>query len=227
MMDNCDCSTFFKENFPFWTKLTDDEKAELYAGTSLLTYEKGASVHGGGEDICTGAIAVESGCLRAYLLSEDGKEITLYRMHAGDVCVLSAACALKAITFEVFIDAEELSRIYIIKGKTLAKISETNLYVKNYVLEIAVGRFSDVIWVMQQILFFSLDKRLAVFLCDESARISSDIIPLTHEQIAKYIGSAREAVSRMLKYFENEHMITLYRGGVKIVDKKNLRALTI
>jgi CRP/FNR family transcriptional regulator len=226
MDTNCDCVAFFKENFPFWDKLTDDERNEMCAGTSFMTYEKGAIIHGG-EDICTGASAVKSGCLRAYLLSEDGKEITLYRMHASDVCILSASCAIQAITFEVFIGAEEKSGVYIINGTTLAKISETNLYVKNYALEIAVGRFSDVIWVMQQILFFSLDKRLAVFLCDECARISSDSIALTHEQIAKYIGSAREAVSRMLKYFENEHMIKLYRGGVQIIDKKKLRELTL
>ena len=69
----------------------------------------------------------------------------------------------------------------------------------------------------------SIDKRLAVFLLDESARINSDIITLTHEQIARYMGSAREVVSRMLKYFANEGIVELSRKGIKILDKKRLR----
>ena len=79
---------------------------------------------------------------------------------------------------------------------------------------------------MQQILFMSMDKRLAIFLLDELAKTGSDTVKLTHEQIAKYIGSAREVVSRMLKYFSSEGLITSSRSeGIKIVDKKRLRAL--
>ncbi len=86
--------------------------------------------------------------------------------------------------------------------------------------------FSDVMWVMQQILFMSVDKRLAIFLSGELSRTGSDIIPLTHEQIAKYIGSAREVVSRMLKYFANEGIVEVSRKGVKVLDKERLHSLT-
>lgn len=82
-------------------------------------------------------------------------------------------------------------------------------------------------WVMQQILFMSMDKRLAVFLSDEASRIGSDTIPLTHEQIARYIGSAREVVSRMLKYFAGEGLVEVSRKGVKILDKTRLRGLAL
>ena len=141
--------------------------------------------------------------------------------------MLSASCVIQAITFDVFIDAEENSECFVISGPAFAQISERNPNIKIFALELAVSRFSDVMWVMQQILFMSMDKRLAIFLCDESARTDSDIISLTHEQIAKYMGSAREVVSRMLKYFSNEGLVEVSRKGVKIIDKKRLRQLAL
>lgn len=106
------------------------------------------------------------------------------------MCMLSASCVLQAITFDVFIDAEEDSECFVISGPAFAAVSDRNPCIRIFSLETAVGRFSDVMWVMQQILFMSMDKRLAVFLADETARTGSDTIALTHEQIARYIGSA-------------------------------------
>ena len=107
-----------------------------------------------------------------------------------------------------------------------ASVSERVLEVKNYALETTVQRFPDVMWIMQQIVFMSMDKRLAIFLTDESSRIGSDTIALTQEQIAKYMGSAREVVSRMLKYFANEGLVEVSRKGVRLIDKSRLRELT-
>ena len=93
-------------------------------------------------------------------------------------------------------------------------------------LDAVNNRFSEVMWVMQQILFMSFDRRLAIFLLDESSKLGSDTIKLTHEQIAKYMGSAREVVSRMLKYFISEGIVSSSRqDGIKILDKKRLRAI--
>lgn len=158
-------------------------------------------------------------------MSENGKNVTLYRLHSGDMCMLSASCVLKTITFDVFIDVEEDSCCYMISGPAFMKLSDNNSKIKIFSLETAVSRFSDVMWVMQQILFMSMDKRLAIFLLDESSRTNSDIITLTHEQIAKYMGSAREVVSRMLKYFTNDRLVEVSRKGIKILDKKRLREL--
>ena len=156
----------------------------------------------------------------------EGKDITLYRLREGDLCMLSASCVLDAITFDVFIDAEEESECCVISGPVFAAVSECNPDIKIFALETAVGRFSDVMWVMQQILFMSMDKRLAIFLADESARTGTDVISLTHGQIARYMGSAREVVSRMLKYFAGEGIVEVSRGGIKILDRKRLRRLT-
>lgn len=215
----------YREIFPFWDELSEQDRAFLCERSLAMTYPKGANLHDSTE--CSGVFLVRSGCLRVYILSEDGKEITLYRLHAGEMCMLSASCVLQTVTFDVFVDAEENSECYVIGGAAFAEVSSRYPDVKIFSLELAVSRFSDVMWVMQQILFMSMDRRLAIFLSDESARLGTEVIPLTHEQIAKYMGSAREVVSRMLKYFASEGIVELSRKGVRITDKKRLRALAL
>lgn len=220
------CRLVYREYFPFWDKLTDQQREILCGNTTEYCFKKGTNIHGL-EDSCTGAIMVISGSLRAYLLSENGREITLYRFKKGEVCMLSASCVLKSITFDVIIDAEEDSKVYIIRGDVMAQVAEENLYVQNYALDNAVNNFSDVVWVMQQIMFLSLDKRIAIFLWDEMSKSGSLTLKLTHEQIARYISSAREAVTRMLRYFASEGIVELSRKGIRITDKEKLRKLIL
>ncbi|MEZ3485460.1 MAG: Crp/Fnr family transcriptional regulator [Lachnospiraceae bacterium] len=216
--------SIYREIFPFWEKISDADREYICQNSHGITYPKGKNVHDGSE--CSGVILVRSGSLRLYIMSEEGKEITLYRLHKGDLCMLSASCVLTAVTFDVFVDAEEDSECCVVSGPAFAAVSERNPDIRIFALETAVSRFSDAMWVMQQILFMSMDKRLAIFLSDESARTGSDVITLTHGQIARYMGSAREVVSRMLKYFVNEGIVEVYRGGIRILDKKRLRELT-
>lgn len=221
-----ECTLLFKDYLPFWNQLDPSDRALLCENSALTVFSKGTNVHGGSGN-CTGAIMVKSGCLRAYIMSEEGKEVTLYRLYPGDLCMLSASCVLRAITFDVYIDAEEDSECYVINGRVLAEITDRNVYAENFALQIAVERFSDVMWVMQQILFMSFDRRLAIFLWDEISKSGDTTVQLTHEQIAKYIGSAREVVSRMLKYFAQEGITENSRGGVTVLDKERLRALAM
>ena len=214
----------YREIFPFWDVCSEKDKDDICQNSRALSYPRGTQIHNG-ED-CSGVILVRNGCLRVYMMSEQGKDITLYRLYPGDLCMLSASCVLQAITFDVFIDAEEDSECYVISGSAFSMVSERNAQIKIFALQTALSRFSDVMWVMQQILFMSMDKRLAIFLLDETARKGGDTVFLTHEQIAKYMGSAREVVSRMLKYFSGEGIVSLSRKGVKIIDKQRLRALT-
>lgn len=209
--------------FPFWNDLDDKAKQTMCQQSALFSYPKGAAIHDGQE--CTGVILVKSGCLRVYLLSETGKEVTLYRLNPGDICMLSASCVLQSITFDVFVDAEEDSECLILSSSAFSAVAENYPAVKIFALETAVSRFSDVMWVMQQILFMNFDRRLAIFLLDEMARTGDDTLHLTHEQIARNMGSAREVVSRMLKYFSSEGMTEVSRKGIKILNKQALRQL--
>ena len=99
-----------EELVPFWAKLTKEEQEELKNRILVQNVKKGTIIHNGSED-CTGLIIVEEGQLRAYTLSEDGKEITLYRMFQRDACLFAASCIMNNIQFEVIIEAREDSKV--------------------------------------------------------------------------------------------------------------------
>jgi len=213
----------FAEYFPFWNNLSTSDRDFLCQSTTEEHFEKEQPVH---DNLgCSGLYIVKTGRLRLYMLSEDGKEITLYRLMPGDICMLSASCVLESITFDVFVDAEEPSTCYCISGPAFASVSDRVLAVKNFALETAVGRFSDVMWVMQQVVFMSMDKRLAIFLLDEMAATGVDSITMTHEQIARHLGTAREVVSRMLKHMAADGILEVTRKCINIIDKKKLRII--
>lgn len=213
------------EHFAFWNDLSESDKDLLSQAATIGVYDKNQNIHSGKK--CTGTLIVLTGNLRTYILSEEDRQITLFRQGKGDVCVLSASCALSSLSFDVFIDAEEKSTLCIIDGKAFAKVQESNLSMKNFVLEKVVSRFDDVMWVLQQIVFMSFDKRLAIFLWDEVCRNASTSLFLTHEEIAHHTGTAREVVSRMLKYFSDEKIVQLSRKKIEVRDKNKLRMLAM
>lgn len=220
-MKQTEIPTLFAQHFPFWEHLTSIQQTMLCDHAALQSYPKGYHLHNGTEE-CAGLIFIRSGQLRVYLLSEDGREITLYRLYAGDICILSASCVLDAITFDVSVDTVEPSEILTVSAPIFHKIVDENIYAEAFAYRLATDRFSDVMWAMQQILFMGMDRRLAIFLADEIAKTKSDEIHMTQEQIAKYMGTAREVVSRMLKYFSSEGIVESFRGGIRIIDKKKL-----
>lgn len=214
-----------KNQLPFWNQLSASEKNQLLSGTRPVHYKQGEIIHSPANE-CVGVLMVKSGELRTYILSENGKEVTLFRLNKGKTCILSASCLFDSITFDVFIDAQQATETLLVSSATFSQLQSQNLYVENFALRVAADRFSDVMWAMEQILFMRFDTRLAMFLLDETAKTGENYLTLTHEQIAKYVGSAREVVSRMLKYFVTEGMVVLYRGGVKIVDRAALLRLS-
>lgn len=216
---------FLRDSFPFWDAMSHEDARLLVNNTGFMSCRSGDNVHGGSND-CVGVVLVKTGELRTYILSEGGKEVTLYRLFPGDACILSASCMIKNITFDVHIDAVKDSEIFLLDVIAFEEIKRTNPAVEAYTNELITQRFSDVMWVMEQVLFMSVDRRLAIFLIDQSAADGTDTVRMTHEMIARHIGSAREVISRMLKYFANEGIVSLSRGGVTITDKKRLRSLT-
>lgn len=209
---------------PFWDQLSDSQREQLLANTKTAHFAKGQALHCGEND-CIGVLLVKSGHIRIYITSEEGREVTLYRLEAGDICILSASCVMQSIDFDVSVDAEDDCEIIQLNSYTFARLLDENVYVELFSYKMTTERFSDVMWAMQQILFTSFDKRLAAFLLDETAKTGTCELRMTHEQIAKYLGSAREVVSRMLKYFAKEGYVTLSRGTITITDKKTLREL--
>lgn len=217
-------SVLLQNHLPFWTQLNQPQKDLVLSNAKCSHYSKGQSIHCGESD-CIGLLFIKKGTIRTYITSEEGREVTLYRLEEGDICILSASCVLHTIDFDVSIDAESECDIIQFNSHTFSKLSAENVYVELFSYKLATERFSDVMWAMQQILFTSFDKRLATFLLDESTKNKSLELAMTHEQIAKYLGTAREVVSRMLKYFSKEELVTLSRGGITIRDKEKLRKM--
>ncbi|MBQ8603663.1 MAG: Crp/Fnr family transcriptional regulator [Oscillospiraceae bacterium] len=221
-MEKTEKMEFLSQYADFWRHLSDEEKTFVCQNTEVVNYHPGQNIHSA-DSQCIGVLFVKSGCLRVYIMSEEGKEVTLYRVSPGEVCILSASCVLSEITFDAYVDAEEPSQAVVLNAFAFSKLIEKNIYVENFSNKMKAIRFSDVMWTMQQILFFSFDKRLAIFLYEELIK-NGPIIRYSHMEIAKYLGSAREVVSRMLKYFENEGIVKVSRKEIEIIDKKKLMA---
>ena len=139
-------------SFPFWDKLTEAQQDYLCRFARPVHYDKGAHVHSPTEN-CVGILLLRAGQLRAYLLSEDGRDVTLYRLFAGDVCILSASCVLDAVTFDVHIDAEEPVEAYCIGAGAFKRVMDENIYVRCYAYQMTAESYSETMWAMQQILF--------------------------------------------------------------------------
>ena len=212
------------EQLPFWPSLSERERDMVRRSAVLRRYEKGALIHDGGNE-CLGMLLLLSGEIRTYLLSDEGREVTLYRLYAGDVCVLSASCVISQITFDTQISAQQETEVLIIPASIIAALREEDLSLRCFLYELATQRFSDVMWAMQQILFKGLDRRLAGFLLDEAERTGSSTVRMTHEQIAQHISSAREAVARMLKNFSEDGLVSLKRGAITLLDRSALNDL--
>lgn len=209
---------------PFWNDLTPQEQQRMLMRASRTTRPKGQMISTPGET-CMGLVLIEQGTLRISMLSPDGREITLYRLQAGDICVLSASCVLQSIAFEVWIQAEEDCRWIGVPSDIVRDISESNAAFRAYLYELATERFSDVMWGMQQILFLRADARLASVLLDAAVREGNDTVSLSHEELARDMGSAREVVTRLLRQFAADGLVEVARKKIRILDEKKLRAL--
>lgn len=217
---------YYQETLKFWKNLTENQKAVLNQSIVRKEFSKGEAMRSGSQN-CSGLFLIETGQVRAYIVSENGKEITLYRLFERDVCIFTASCIMKNISFDIFIETEKETSAYLIPTPIFEKLSRESMAVQIFSNELMASRFSEVMWIMEQTLFMTLDKRLAIFLLEQSNIEDTDTIEITHERIANHLGSAREVVTRMLKYFQNEGMVALSRGAINIIDRNKLEQLTM
>lgn len=214
----------FSDYFPIWNKLTPAQQQRLTDSADLLKVKAGNVIHNGSMD-CLGLLLIRSGQLRVYTLSSEGREITLYRLFDHDICLFSASCVMPNIQFEVIVETEKDSEMWVLPSCLFKDLMEESAVVANYANQLISSRFSEVMWLMEQIMWKSFDKRLAAFLLEERSLAESESLKITHERIANHMGTAREVVTRMLRYFQNEGMVKLTRGAVEILDLPALQHL--
>ena len=133
---------------------------------------------------------------------------------------------MRSIQFEMMIEAEKDTELWIVPADIYQNVMQESAPVSNFTNEIMATRFSEVMWLMEQIMWKSFDKRLAAFLLEESALEGDNTLKLTHEIIANHLGTAREVVTRMLRYFQSEGMVKLARGTVEICEERRLQELS-
>ena len=214
----------FQSCFPVWNKLTASQQERILSSLMERRISKGTVIHNGSMD-CTGLLLVKSGQLRAYILSDEGREITIYRLFDRDMCLFSASCIMRSIQFEVTIETEKNTELWIIPAEIYQSIMEESAPLSNYTNELMATRFSDVMWLMEQVMWKSLDKRVAAFLLEEMSIEGTEQLKITHETVANHLGSHREVITRMLRYFQNEGMVRLSRGMIEITDAEKLAEL--
>lgn len=219
--DGCQFREYIQA-FPLWNTLTEEEKELLAAHTQYVHYPKGAMVHRGGlARVAT--MHIMSGSLRVYLLSEEGRELTLYFVRKGDITIVSGTCVLETLTGDVYIDANEDTEVFVSDTAVVRRIFEVNTVAHLRAYETAVKRLSETLWKFQQMLFTSADRRLAKFLIEESERTERDEVNFTHEQTAHYLGTAREVVSRLIREYGHEGLVQASRGRIRILDRAALQ----
>ena len=215
----------FSRYIPFWEKLTEVQKQRIAEVIEYRQVPKGTHIHDSSTD-CLGLVTVRTGQLRAYILSADGREITVGRLFDYDTSLLSASCVMPDMQLNIMIEAEKDSQFWSIPACLFKNLAEESLAVANYSRDLLASNYSELMWLMEQIMFKSFDKRLAAFLLEESRVENSVHLKITHEKIANHMGTAREVVTRMLRYFQGEGMVQMSRGIIELTDIQKLNTLS-
>lgn len=214
----------FENTFPIWEKLTGAQREALTRHVTKRIVPKGTLLQSSAQD-CMGLLLISQGQLRLFLVSEEGKEVTLYRLFERDICLFSASCMMPDIQFDIHIEAEKDCELWVIPTNVYKRLMEESAVAANYTNQLMASRFSEVMWLVEQVMWKSFDKRLAGFLLEESVLDDSEVLQITHEKIAAHLGTAREVVTRMLRYFQSEGLVELARGSITLTDRKRLEVL--
>ncbi|MBQ9902133.1 MAG: Crp/Fnr family transcriptional regulator [Clostridia bacterium] len=205
------------KRLPFWNDLTPAERETVLRCARIREYKSGSLIYSP-EQECLGLIKLLSGSIRTFMLSEEGREVVLYRMKEGDIDLLSAACVVNQITFETQMVAQSDCTVLVVPATCLAQFKRDNLAVRCFIFEKLGERFSDVMKLMQTMLFTRIDRRIAALLREKAEAGGKKEIRMTHEEIAAMINSSREVVSRTLKGMERSGLLTLGRGKITLHD---------
>ena len=212
---------------PFWDHLSHAEKELLRNNAYIRFFDKDSYIlHSmAGEDI--GLMMLVEGRIRAFLLSPDGREITLFSLHDQSICIFSALSLFNQITFRVFLASDCRSKVLVINMSIMEQLMRNNLYFRCFAYELIAERFSQVMNSVQWMLFHSLEQRLASFLVNEYDRNKKEHIHLTHDYIARYIGTSRERVTKTLKKLNDKKLIHKSKGCIELTNIDELRAMAL
>lgn len=172
---------------------------------------------------CTVFPLVLAGRARIFVMDDEGREITLYRLSPGDGCVLAAACSVSDMPLPGFSICEVTGEGLFIPSATLRSWIDRHSFWREYVFSLVAKQLGQVVAVTNDLAFRRLDTRIASFLLQGAER-SGGVVRATHQEVALEVGSRREVVSRILKGFEQDGLLTLERGAIRVEDRRGLAA---
>lgn len=212
------------EQLPFWDHLSSDERALVSERSFIRTFSANQLISNT-DNSCTGIVFIVRGGIRTGLISDEGKEITLFRVGSGECCVTTASCVIKQISFDTLVTTTEESTLLIVPASLCEHLTANNIYVKAFMLEAEAERYSRVVHVLQQMLFKRLDQRVASYLIERAQACGSPELKITQDELARDINSAREAVTRVLHRLAADGLVEVKRGRILILNENGLRQL--
>jgi len=215
-----------KNKFPFIKNLKDKNKLDNFMKIiKIIKLKSGEKLLEEG-DHCTDIVFVINGVVRVYKLSPEGKEITLYRLYDGETCVLNVASIMSNTPYPATAEAEQEVLVGLIPVSFYNDLFFTEPSFQQFIFNTVSTRFQEVILLIDEIVFKNVNLRLAKFILKKSAENGQKgNLEITHEKIAAELGTAREVISRILKDFEKENIVTLLRGKIIIKNEEKLKRI--
>jgi CRP/FNR family transcriptional regulator len=203
--------------FPFLQRTSEEFRAEVFDHVALMRLPVGQLIcHDGAH--CTQLPLVLSGTGRVYKLGENGREITLYRVHPGESCVVTTSCILSGRAFPAFAVCESAVEAVVVRATEVGRWMATSEPWREYVFGLIASRLQDVFGVLDAVLFQRLDQRLITSLLGLRETASGRDIHMTHQALAAELGSSREVISRVLKGLESQGLLRTTRGLIELLD---------
>ncbi len=209
--------TFFPEFFA----CGEPAVISLMESANLTTIPAGQQIFASG-DTCKNYLLVLTGSIKAQLISENGREMLLYRLQSGDSCVLTTSCLLSGEDYPAEAFTEEDVSAFVISSHAFYRCIEQSAFFRAFVFKNFAARLSNVIGRLDEVVFAGIDWRLA----KELLSAETNVLPITHQELAIKLGSVREVISRHLKQFEAKGWVSLNRGLITIIDTGALKKLT-
>lgn len=207
-----------QRTFPF---LKGDLLEEFLKHSDRMQLDKGDSLYEEGFP-CPFVPFIISGVIRVFKLGESGREITLYRVKEGQICVMSSACSLSDQQYEAIAEAEEPLDMVVIPGFIYRKLVDKYPDLRNMVYTLMAERLAEMMMVVEEVAFKRVDLRLANYLLQATDDSGTSFLETTHAQLAMELGSAREVISRILKDFERKGFVNLVRGKIEVLGRAGL-----
>jgi len=199
--------------FPFYKKILPEQLEKLRTHVVERELEKGQFIMGD-SGRCNGIPLILSGTMRLFKMAENGREINVYDVNEGEICVLAAVCALAEFDYDYSAQAKTNCVMAILPPETFRQLMNESEAFKNFVFRTLSDKLVSALRAIEMLNFSSIEDRLSDYLYYHADK--ENVVMATHEMIARDIGSSREVVSRQLKKFENQGLLKLKRGRVEL-----------